>query len=297
VSNILLKQGTIAYCPTITASPMEIYQHNLPIIADAANCKEGAQILGIHLEGPFISPEDGFRGIHPKNYIIPPSIDVFKKFQEFSKDKIAIITLDPSRDSSSDLIKYIVKNTKILVSMGHHNSSTETIKKSVQLGVRAATHVGNGMAEYIHRFNNPIWSILAEDRLTGFFITDGKHLPADMIKTCLRAKKAEKFIVTSDLVHYAGMTPGEYQFHDGPIVLEPSGYLHRKNETQLAGSTSSMLECMNYLASLNELGENELYKVGYHNALALLEVKLDQERLAMRNKIKFTEKKFYTVKE
>jgi len=295
VSKELLKKGTIAYCPTIITSPLEIYERNLPIIAKAAESKEGAQIIGIHLEGPFLSPDDGYRGFHPKKWIIPPSIELFKKFQMWSKDRIVIITLDPSREQAIDLIKHVVKNTKITVSIGHHNSNAETIKTAVDTGVRAATHVGNGIAKVIHRFDNPIWPILAEDRLTGLFITDGFHLPKEMIKTCLRAKKVKRFIVTSDLVHYAGMKPGEYMFHDGPVVLEPSGYLHRKGETQLAGSTSTMIECMNHLASLDELNEKELYNVGYCNPLKLLGVKVDQERLNLGLKITCMDNKFQII--
>lgn len=203
-----------------------------------------------------------------------------------------MLTLDPSREKAFELIRYVVKNTKITVSMGHHNSSSETIKKAVDSGVRAATHVGNGLAKLIPRFENPIWPILAEDRLTGLFITDGFHLPDDMIKTCLRAKKVGNFIVTSDVVHYSGLEPGEYVFHDSPVVLELRGYLHRKGNSLLAGSISTMMMCMNQLASLKELNKEDLYTIGYHNPLKLLGVKIDQERLNLGMKLNYVDNQF-----
>ncbi len=277
VSIELLKQGTVGYCPTIISSSLDIYKHNLPIISKAMSSEKGAKILGIHIEGPFLNPENGFRGIHPKKNIIPPSIKIFKRFQKWSNDNISILTLAPDRPGALKLIDYVVSHANTVISLGHHNANRETIKKAVDLGAKAATHVGNGLSKTIHRFNNPLWPILAEDRLFGFFITDGFHFPDDMIKICIRAKGVSRFIVTSDVVHLAGMRPGNYVFKDTKVVLESSGYLHRKGATQLAGSTSTFMDCMNHLASIGELELEGLMKVGYENPLKLSGKDLDME--------------------
>ena len=94
-----------------------------------------------------------------------------------------------------------------------------------------------------------------------------------------RAKGVSRFIVTSDMVHLAGLEPGEYMFHGVPVILEDGNYLHRKGATQHAGSASTMLECMNFLASLQELDENGLYQVGYENPLNLIHGKIDKDHL------------------
>jgi len=296
VSIELLKQGTIAYCPTIISSFLDIYKQNLPTIANARSSEKGAKILGIHIEGPFLNPENGFRGIHPKKNIIPPSINAFKKFQEWSDDNISILTIAPDQPGALKLIEYAVSHSDTIISLGHHNANRETIKKAVDLGAKAATHVGNGLNKMIHRFNNPLWPILGEDRLYGFFITDGFHIPDDMIKTCIRAKSVSKFIVTSDLVHLARMIPGRYVFKDANVVLESSGYLHREGSSQLAGSTSTMMECMNHLASIGELDKEGLKKVGYENQLNLIGKDLDQKFIEKLPGISFENNQFISKK-
>ncbi len=292
VSKELFAQGIIGYCPTIITSPLKLYERNLPILAQAIELTEGAQILGVHLEGPFLSPEDGFRGFHPKNCIIPPSIDLYEKFRKWSNDKITIVTLDPSRKGAFDLIRYITKTSRTIVSMGHHSSNRDIVNKAVAAGVKAATHVGNGLSRLIDRFDNPLWPILANDDLFGCFITDGFHLPLDMIKTCLRAKGVKRFIVTSDIVHYAGMKPGRYVFHDGPVIVEASGYIHREGATQLAGSSRTIMECMNVLASLGELTELELYKIGHENPLKLIDAQIQESIAKKHPKIVFRNNQF-----
>lgn len=296
VSLELLQKGTIAYCPTIITSDLELYKRNLPILAEAMSSEQGARILGIHVEGPFLNPRDGYRGFHPKRHIIPPSIDIFKQFQDWSENNIAILTLAPEQEGASELIKYVVKETQCTVSMGHHDSKRDDVKHAVELGVKMATHVGNGLNKQIHRFHNPLWPILAEDRLYGCFITDGFHLPDDLIKTAIRAKRPSRFMVTSDVVHYAGLAPGNYVFHDGPVVLEPSGYLHRKGAAQLAGSTSTMLECMNHLASLGELELDELEDVGYKNQLEVLNVNFDPIQVELAVELYFEKDQFFLKK-
>lgn len=285
VSTQLLQHGVVGYCPTLISSTLEVYKHNLPLIAEASKSKNGSQILGIHIEGPFINPENGARGVHHENCIVLPSIEVFEKFRSWAQEKIVLLTLAPERKGAIELIKHIVNTSSIVVSIGHHAATKEIIKEAVDVGVRAATHVGNGLPEMIHRHDNPVWPILAEDRLTGMFITDGFHLPKEMVRVCLRAKGISNFIVTSDLVHIAGNPPGRYLFHGMPVVLEPSGYLHRRDSAQLAGSTSTMMECMNFLASLGETDEKELTQAGFENPLRLLDRKIEKIHLLQAPKI------------
>ncbi|NVM52315.1 MAG: amidohydrolase family protein [Candidatus Helarchaeota archaeon] len=167
VSKHLAKHGILGFCPTIISSPLEVYEHNLPLIAEALQSKDGAQILGIHLEGPFINPEYGPRGVHPEDCIILPSIEIFEQFRTWSDDNIAILTLAPEREGALELIKHVVNTSKVVLSIGHLNAGKEIIQKAVDAGVQAATHIGNGLADMVHRHNNPLWPILADDRITG----------------------------------------------------------------------------------------------------------------------------------
>jgi N-acetylglucosamine-6-phosphate deacetylase len=281
----LLQHGVVGYCPTLISSPLEVYRHNLPLIAEASKSTKGAQILGVHLEGPFISPDNGARGIHPQDCVKLPSIELFEKFCSWSQEKIVLVTLAPELKGAMKLIKHIVIKGKIVVSIGHHTANREIINEAVEAGACAATHVGNGLPEMIHRHDNPIWPILADDRLTGMFVTDGFHLPREMVRVCLRAKGTSRFVVTSDLVHIAGNPPGDYDFHGTPVTLEANGYLHRRGALQLAGSASTMMECMNFFASLGETDEKGLTLAGFENPLRLLDRKIEKMHLLQAPRI------------
>jgi N-acetylglucosamine-6-phosphate deacetylase len=270
VSKELLKLGVIGYCPTLISSKLDTYKHNLPLLAEAMNDQIGAQMLGIHLEGPFINPRDGVRGIHLQENIIAPSIDIFDKLYKWSNGKIAILTIAPEINDSFKLIEYIANKKDIVISIGHTTALNDVIVKAINLGVKAATHVGNGLQNRIHRHNNPLWPILANDHLYGLFVTDSFHIPYELIKVALRSKGASKFIVTSDLVHIAGLKPGLYDFHGEMVVLENSGLLRCQDSNYLAGSTQTMIDCMNYISSFEEVNIEELYKIGYENPLKLI---------------------------
>ena len=144
------------------------------------------------------------------------------------------------------------------------------MQRAVDAGARCATHVGNGIPNAIDRHHNPLWWQLACDDLMCTFITDGHHLPADFIKTALRTKGVERFVAVSDASPLAALPPGEYQYLGKRMQIELTGRIFCPESGGLGGSHSTMLECMNHLASLGLLSEDELWQVGYSNPLSLL---------------------------
>jgi N-acetylglucosamine-6-phosphate deacetylase len=266
----LYARGTVAFCPTVTTTAPAVYAHCLPILAGSDDAGDASRNLGIHVEGPFISAADGPRGVHRRRHVAPPTIEAFERLRALAEDRIAILTLAPELDGALRLIEHVVENTRTLVAIGHTEASAEVIDAAVSAGARLATHLGNGLADMIHRHNNPLWPLLADDRVTATCITDGFHVPEAMIRVALRAKGVERFVVTSDVVHLAGRPPGEYDLHGVAVVLEANGHLHRKGAYQLAGASRDMLDCMNHLASLGVLREAELAAVGFSNAARLL---------------------------
>ncbi|MBU4198384.1 MAG: N-acetylglucosamine-6-phosphate deacetylase [Verrucomicrobia bacterium] len=269
----LVKDGTIAYCATLITQPIDGFRRNLALMAEAMRDPECSRhILGIHIEGPFISPEEGARGAHPTACIIPPSVDVFRQMQEWADNKVILLTLAPEVEGATALIRYASEHGTV-VALGHHLADDAALEQAVQAGARACTHLGNGMPNMINRHQNPLWWQLACDNLTGTFITDGHHLPADFIKVACRAKTTNHFIVVSDQSSLAGLPPGTYEFHGSKVVLAPTGRISLGDTPYLAGSSATMLQCMNHLASLEILSEAELWQVGYENPLALLGIK------------------------
>ncbi len=269
-TRMLVQDGTIAYCPTVCTTSMATYRRNLPLIAEAMRDRELARhILGVHLEGPFISPLEGARGAHAPEHIQPPSVEVFRQMQEWAEQKIVLLTLAPEVAGALPLIRYASEHGTT-VSLGHHLADRPALEQAVAAGARACTHLGNGMPNMIHRHQNPLWWQLACDDLAGIFITDGQHLPADFIKTAWRAKTISRFIVVSDQTSLAGLPPGKYTFHGAPVTLAPSGRISFGDTPYLAGSSATMFQCMNHLAGLGIMSEAELWRAGFDNPLALL---------------------------
>jgi N-acetylglucosamine-6-phosphate deacetylase len=266
----LVKAGTIAFCPTIVTEDLKVYEHCLKLFAGAMRDKKLAgHILGLHLEGPFISPQEGARGAHAPKYIREPSIELIKRFQDWAEGNIVLLTLAPETKGAIPLIEYCRKNG-IKVSMGHHFADDAIMARAVKAGASACTHLGNGLPNMINRHQNPLWWQLACDDIYGMFITEGHHLPDDLIKVAIRAKTAAKSIVVSDAVHLAGLPPGIYEFVGAKVALAPSGRISYADTPYLAGSSANMLQCMNHLAALNLLTEKELWQVCRDNPLKLL---------------------------
>lgn len=275
VTQKLAEQGIAGYCPTVVTSPERVYSENLPVIAKAIEEKElSPHIPGIHLEGPFISPVDGARGAHNMEWVQMPDVEIYERFQELADGKIVLVTVAPEIKGADLLIEHITRSGNVTVSLGHHMATKDDIALAVRRGARACTHLGNGIPEMLPRHKNPIWAQLSEDSLTGMFITDGHHIPPEFIKVALRSKTAERFIVTSDVVSPAGMPPGVYETGAGKVVLEENGRLNSIDSGYLAGSSSTMAQCMNFLASLDILSENELRQVGFINPLKLINKEL-----------------------
>lgn len=270
----IVKRGTVAYCPTVITAGEETYRENLPLLARAMEEADLApHILGIHMEGPFISPLEGPRGMHEESFVRPPGIKEYEKFQELADGKIVIITLAPEREGAKALIKHIVKQGIATVSLGHHLADKESLRMASREGARCCTHLGNGISNLIPRHPNPLWTQLADDSLSAMFITDGHHLPGDFIKVALRAKMPERFIVTSDISPIGGLAPGNYQIAGYPVVFEDSGKIRSLKQDCLAGSGATLIECLNVLSSLGILTEDELWQVGMVNPLGIINKK------------------------
>jgi N-acetylglucosamine-6-phosphate deacetylase len=266
----LAQRGTLAFCPTVITADLVVYRRVLPLLGTAVRAPQGqGRLLGIHLEGPFLSPEDGAVGAHPREHVRLPDAALFDELFALSAGQIRILTLAPEMPGALDLIRRAV-DLGVVVSIGHTLASADQISAAVQAGARLSTHLGNGCPNLLHRHHNPIWPQIASQSLTAMLITDGHHLPPDLIAAVIAAKGVQRVIVTSDAAPAAGCPPGEYAFFGTRALLEPSGRLRNLERDTLAGSSALMLDCMNYLASLNLLSPAGLWRVGRDNPLAVL---------------------------
>ena len=272
VSKEVLKRGTAAFVATVITSSEEDFKHDLAIIAKAMKAPElQGRMLGIHAEGPFLSRKPGAVGAHNPDWVRNPSIEFFKKMQEWADGQIKILTIAAENEGAPELTKYAVSQG-VTVSLGHHLAAYDDLCRCADAGATLLTHLGNGIPNEINRHNNAIWSGMACDGLTAMIITDGHHLPMPVIKSIIRAKGIDNAVITSDASPIAGMPPGVYDTLGNRAVLEENGLLHNPDKKCLVGSSATIMECADYLASLGFLSPEEIFKMAFTNPLKAIKV-------------------------
>ena len=265
----LAEAGTAGFLATVVTTPPAVMEHCLSVLGRACEDKGlSNHLLGIHLEGPFLSPEPGARGAHPSQFMVPPSLDRFNRFQDLAGGHIRILTLAPELPGAIPLIEKISET--VVCSGGHTLAGYEDMKNAAKAGLRLWTHLGNGIPKEVHRHENPIISQYAIPELVPSIITDGFHLPECFIRATIAAKGTGGCFVISDQTHLAGMPAGKYTIGVTPVVLEEDGFLHMRDEPYLAGSSRTMAQCMEHLAGLAFLDEESLVRLGFKNPLAIL---------------------------
>ena len=237
VVRALWRVGTGFLCPTIVTASFDQICNSMRAIVDA--CKTDTlihhAILGIHLEGPYISTEDGPRGAHPSEHVRDPDWDEFQRWQDIAEGKISIVTLAPEKKGAIRFIEKLVAND-IVVAVGHTNAAADDIQAAIDAGARLSTHLGNGAHALIPRHPNYIWEQLGADELWASLIVDGHHLPSSVAKSMMRAKTLDRCILISDAVALAGRKPGIYQFAGKSVELTAERCVRLVGTEYLAGS-------------------------------------------------------------
>jgi N-acetylglucosamine-6-phosphate deacetylase len=243
LTRALRSVGVTTYLPTlVTAAPATIDAALRAIAASTASDPAVARaVAGIHLEGPFISPEDGPRGAHPAAHVRPPDWDLFQRWQEAAAGRIAVVTLAPEWPGALDFIARS-RAQGVIAAIGHTAATPDQILAAVATGACLSTHLGNGAHAVLPRHPNYLWEQLAADDLWASVIADGFHLPEAVLKVVLRVK-GEHAVLVSDAVALAGLPPGEYESPIGErVVLTSEGRLHLAADPRLlAGSAQPLV--------------------------------------------------------
>ncbi|MEF2246367.1 N-acetylglucosamine-6-phosphate deacetylase [Paenibacillus sp. IITD108] len=242
VTRTLHVKGVTSYLPTVITGSFERMRQAMSVIADYCQTNQyaAASIRGIHMEGPYLSSEDGSRGAHPRVHTRDPNWEEFMRLQDAAEGRIRMVTLAPERDGAIAFIERLAESG-VVVAIGHTAATAEQLDDAVRAGATLCTHLGNGSHPMLPRHPNYIWHQLADDRLWAAFIPDGHHLAPPVLKAMLRAKR-DKSILVSDTTQFGGMPPGEYSsLIGGKVVLHEDGWLHTaENPDILAGSAASL---------------------------------------------------------
>jgi len=232
-----LKQGiTSLLATTITQSKENIFKM-LKNIAKA-NVKDGAEILGINLEGPFISAK--VCGAQPMEYCIAPDLELFARFQEAAEGKIKLVTVAPEYEGALDFIK----KCGAYVSAGHTGATSVRFNEALSCGLRSVTHLFNGMPPMHHREPGVVGAALLGDNYAEI-ICDYVHIAPAIITLAYKLKGAKRLIMISDSMRAAGLSDGTY-YVGGAETIVKDGVARLKNGA-LAGSTCSISQNMRRL--------------------------------------------------
>ena len=227
--------GVTRFLPTIITGPLERFARCARAIVGV----DDPAIVGIHQEGPYISPADGARGAHPREHTIAATVDDFRRRQDAADGRIVLVTLAPEVDGAISLIEYLA-GAGVRVAIGHTDASPPIIRDAIRAGATMSTHLGNGCASVLPRHTNVIWEQLAADELRASLIVDGHHLPGAFVKAAVRVKSPERTILVTDAMAAAGCAAGAYRMGDVDVEVGADRRVSLRGTPYLAGSALTM---------------------------------------------------------
>lgn len=237
IAKALVGEGTTAFlATTMTQSPENILK-SMTAVKDymEKNSEEGAEVLGIHLEGPFISPKH--IGAQPLEYVASPSATTFEKYMKASGGNIKIVSMAPEMEGAKDLVEYLVKN-KVVASVAHTGAKHEDVKKAMEWGMSNITHTYNAQTGLHHRDVGVVGSALLYDELNCELICDTIHLSVPAIKLVVKNKPHDKVTLITDSMRGKYLPDGEFEL-GGQTVIVKNGEARLVDGT-LAGSVLKM---------------------------------------------------------
>ncbi len=251
VASTVARRGTTSLVATTVTAPPEETCKSLEGIARYIRSKRNtesrfaAEVLGIHLEGPFISPAR--RGVHPADSIVQPSKELFEEFVAAADGFIRILTLAPELPGALDLIERAVAKG-IVASMGHTDATFEQARAAIQRGVTHAAHMFNAMRPFSHRDTGVIGAVLTSAEVIAEVIADGHHVDSPAMEILLRAKGLDGVVLVSDGTAATGMRNGNYRL--GNFEVSVTDGVVRNSEGKLAGSTLTLDRALQQIVAL-----------------------------------------------
>lgn len=204
-----------------------------------------SEIVGVHLEGPFIS--HARRGVHPPENIVKPSIPLFEQLFQAADGLVRLITLAPEIPGALELIEHVVAKN-IIAGVGHTDADYDQARAAFKAGARHAVHMFNAMRPFAHRDPGVIAAVLTDPEITAELIADGVHVAGPAMQVLLLAKGLDQVVLVSDGIAATGMRDGNYRL--GTLEVTVSGGVARNSEGKLAGSTLTLDRALRTMVSL-----------------------------------------------
>lgn len=261
IAAYLPKEGTTSFLATTMTQAPESIQKAIKVNTKELPNSKGAEMLGIHLEGPFINED--FAGAQPVDYICKPSKSTIIEWFGEQLQHLKIVTLAPEKDVSYNVIRYL-SNNGIIVSAGHTKATLMDITEAMENGLTHLTHYGNAMSGLHHREIGAVGAGLLNEHLLCEVIADGVHLSDNMLKLIYKIIGADRMILITDSMRAKGMPNGKYTLGNQEVTI--IGNEARLENGVLAGSVLKMNEALKRIYRLVHPPLEDLMKMSSANA-------------------------------
>lgn len=252
----IVDEGVTSFLATTLTQSEEVLTNAVSNVAKVVEeGYEGAEILGIHFEGPYLNK--AHKGAQPEEYCVKPDVEQFKRYQKAAHGLIKYITMAVENDEDFTLTKYCSQNN-VVVSIGHSNATYEQAIQAYGHGARSMTHVYNAMTPFTHRANGLVGGALRIRNMYGEIICDGNHSTLAALNNFFTSKGPDYSIMVTDSLMCKGFPVGtKFDFGGQEVVIYPDGSAHLVEAGNLAGST------LNVNKGLKILIEDALVPVNY----------------------------------
>lgn len=264
ISHALAKTGTTSFLATTMSADLSDIEKTLQRIAHFKK-SNGAEMLGIHLEGPFLSAKRA--GAQCKEKLLSPTIATMKQLQKISHHKIKLVTLAPELPMSVEFIRYL-RQEKIIACMGHTDATYQESETAIDAGCTYATHLFNAMRDIHHREPGVVISALLSDKISVELIVDGIHLHPAMVELTYRLKGKDRIILVTDAMRAACLCDGNYEL-GGQSVHVKKGAPRLQNGT-LAGSVLTLSSALQNMMTMTHCSFEDALKMATENPAKIL---------------------------
>lgn len=282
ISETVAREGTTSFLTTTMTESGEAILRALTAVRD---CREtpGARLLGVHLEGPFIS--ETYAGAQPREYIAAPDIDVFDRYQAASGGRIRIVTVAPEVPGADALIRHLAE-TGVVPSVGHSAAGVADVRRAIACGARSVTHTYNAQSPFRHREIGVVGSALLYDELNCELIGDGIHVSPEAIRLLVKNKPRGKMTLITDAMRAKGCPDGVSEL-GGQTVYVKNGEARLADGT-LAGSVLRMNDAVRRMVQVIGLPLTDAVDMATKNTAALLGISDSCGEIACGKRADFT---------
>lgn len=228
-------------------------------------------VAGLHIEGPFLNPAEGYVGAHPPESTIPATVDIADRLVGACAGHARMLTLAPEADANGSVTK-MLSDAGIVVAAGHCDATLDQLSCGIDNGLRLFTHLGNGCPALLARHDNIVQRVLSlSDHLMVSFIADGHHVPGFALGNYLQRVPDKNIVIVSDAISAAGLGPGQFRISDQTVYVDDDGAAWAECRTHYAGCATPLKQMASWMKSDLGIAESQIQQWFQTNPSRLLQ--------------------------